>query len=57
MEFDKQNKVIIASLNSVEARAFVKFLQSEIVRHLKDVADAEDLMVTVREKFNIQDEV
>lgn len=51
MKFNKENKVIIESMDEAECRAFVKFLQSEIYRHLRDVADAEDLMREVRDKI------
>ena len=33
MRFDETNKVIIETMNEAEARAFVKFLTSEIARH------------------------
>ena len=52
MNFDEENKVIISSLNKTEARAFIKFLKSEIFRHLRDIEDARDLIEKARELFN-----
>ena len=44
MIFDKQYKVIIDSLTLEEARAFVKFLDSEILRHRGDIIHAQELI-------------
>jgi len=54
MEFDQTNKVIISTLDEAEARAFVKFLQSEIKRHEYDIDKAVELIDIVRRKFNIE---
>ena len=34
MEFNDKHKVIVGTLNRAEAKAFIKFLQSEIIRHV-----------------------
>ena len=48
MEFNKEHKVIISTLNEAEAEAFVKFLRSEIIRHEDDIELAEELIRLVR---------
>lgn len=53
MKFDIEAKVIVETLNREEARAFVKFLKSEILRHQVDIQQAEDLMIHVCSKFGI----
>jgi len=55
MKFDETNKVIIDSMNQSEARAFVKFLMSEIARHQMDIDNARDLIYDVCLKFKIAD--
>ena len=47
MKFDDDNKVIIETLTEVEASAFIKFLQSEILRHQRDIEDAKKLIERV----------
>ena len=37
MEFNKEHLVIIETMDVYEARAFVKFLYSEILRHQQDI--------------------
>jgi len=49
MKFDEQNKVIIDTLSKVEAKAFIKFLKSEIYRHQDDIEQARRLIEKVRE--------
>lgn len=44
------NKVIVGTLNTAEARAFVKFLQSEIIRHEDDINQAKSLIGYVRKE-------
>ena len=44
-------KVIVKSLNQDEARAFVKFLQSEIIRHEDDLNQAKSLIGLVRKEI------
>lgn len=51
MEFNKEHKVIIGTLNKDEARAFVKFLLSEIVRHHDDINQAKSLIGYVRKEI------
>ena len=41
MKFNKDNKVIISSLNNVEADAFVLFLEEENIRHAEDINEVE----------------
>lgn len=48
MQFDKENKVIIETLNQAEARAFIKFLHSEILRHQNDIQRARELIERVK---------
>lgn len=54
MLFDEANKVIIDTLNKTQAKAFVKFLNSEIIRHALDIQQAYDLIETVKKKFNLE---
>jgi len=54
MIFDNENKVIIETMNKVEARVFIKFLQSEIARHLMDIRQAHELIREVKIKFGIE---
>ncbi len=51
MKFNEQSKVIIETLNVNEASAFIKFLESEIIRHEDDIHQARDLIITVKLKF------
>ena len=45
MEFnDESHKVIIRSLSRIEAKAFIKFLESEIIRHEDDIRQAQKLI-------------
>ena len=53
MDFNRENKVIINTMNQTEAVAFIKFLRSEILRHKRDIDDAFDLIIHVGLKFNI----
>ncbi len=58
MEFNKQCLVIIDTLNREQAVAFIRFLQSEILRHRMDIDEADKLIGKVMEKFEIlEDEV
>ena len=51
MIFDNQHPVIIDSLSSNEARAFVKFLESEIIRHQDDIFQAQELINEVKMRW------
>ncbi len=51
MEFSKEAKVIINTMNKDEANAFLKFLDSEIIRHQVDIEQAKKLISDVREMF------
>jgi len=53
MEFDKEHRVIISTMNALEAVAFIKFLQSEILRHQQDITDAAKLIRIVEEQFHV----
>jgi hypothetical protein len=53
MEFSKNYKVLIDTMNESEARAYIKFLDTEIVRHLDDILQADRLKQEVKEKFNL----
>ena len=55
MKFDEANKVIIETLSTTEARAFVLFLKSEIARHQLDIDNAYSLCYTVINKFKLDD--
>ena len=48
MIFNDEHKVLISTLNQHEAKAFVKFLQSEIIRHKDDIQQAEDLIFLIQ---------
>ena len=56
MKFDDQCKVIIDTMDESEAKAFIKFLASEIFRHMRDIDDARKLVKTVEEKFRLKGE-
>lgn len=51
MDFNKQNKVIINSLNQDEARAFIKFLRSKIIRHEDDINRVKSLIGLVKREI------
>lgn len=51
MEFDEQHKVIIKTLNKDEARTFIKFLDSEIIRHKGDILGARLLKHIVKKEI------
>ena len=52
MTFDEENKVIIETMDAPECKAFIKFLKSEIYRHIQDIEQAQELIGKVREKIN-----
>ena len=47
MEFNSEHKVIINTLSRIEAKAFIKFLESEIIRHEDDIELARQLIKEV----------
>uniref|UniRef100_A0A6M3LQ75 Uncharacterized protein n=1 Tax=viral metagenome TaxID=1070528 RepID=A0A6M3LQ75_9ZZZZ len=55
MKFNETNKVIIETMNTEEAKAFVKFLKSEIARHQMDIDNARDLIYDVCFRYRIAD--
>ena len=42
MDFDKEHKVIIETMNKAEAKAFLGFLDEEKMRHVEALAQAMD---------------
>ncbi len=48
MKFDDKDKVIIETMDTAEAQAFIKFLDSEIHRHLRDVREAMELQSKIQ---------
>ena len=50
MDFNDEHKVIISTLTQDEARAFVKFLESEIIRHQDDINQAKSLIGYVKKE-------
>ena len=48
MEFNSECKVIISTLSRIEAKAFIKFLESEILRHECDIEQAYELIRIVK---------
>ena len=53
MEFDTSHKVIVESMSTREAKAFIKFLKSEIMRHQQDIEDAKLLIDKVKEIYGV----
>ena len=53
MDFNSDNKVIIDSMDRTEAKAFIKFLESKILRHQKDIQQADGLIMEVKVKFDL----
>lgn len=50
MQFNQENKVIIFTMDRTESIAFIKFLYSECLRHIKDIEEATKLMEEVIER-------
>ncbi len=48
LEFNNEHKVIIETLSEAEARAFIKFLESEIIRHEDDIKLAKELIIQAK---------
>ena len=53
MEFDVTHKVVVESMSTREAKAFIKFLRSEIRRHQQDIEEAELLIKKVKGIYGI----
>ena len=51
MEFNNEHKVIINTLSRIEAKAFIKFLESEIIRHRDDILLARELIRKVEQEI------
>ena len=51
MEFNSEHKVIISTLSRIEAKAFIKFLESEIIRHQDDIDQAKSLIGYVKNRI------
>ncbi len=56
MQFDEQSKVIIDTMTVLEAKAFCKFLSSEIIRHQDDIEQAVKLKARVIEKYGLRED-
>ena len=56
MRFDEACKAIIYSLTRPEASVFVKFLESEIARHTRDIDEAKELIIRVRDMYRLDRE-
>jgi len=55
MRFDEQHMVLINSLTTEEASAFIKFLKSEILRHEMDIKNARNLIYKICMKYKLGD--
>ena len=53
MQFNEKQKVIIESLTVPEANAFIKFLETEVIRHMVDIEKAEELIIQVRNMYRL----
>jgi len=53
MKFNKYHLTIIKSLTREESGAFIKFLESEIIRHLEDISETMDKIKKVKKRFNL----
>ena len=51
MEFNEEHKVIINTLSRIEAKVFIKFLESEIIRHQDDIDQAKSLIGYVKNQI------
>ena len=51
MKFNSHNKVLVPTMNDMEARAFIKFLQAEIHRHERDIDEARALIRRVEKRL------
>uniref|UniRef100_A0A6M3JVD1 Uncharacterized protein n=1 Tax=viral metagenome TaxID=1070528 RepID=A0A6M3JVD1_9ZZZZ len=54
MIFNEQHKVIIKTLDTSEAKAFIKFLRSEIIRHEDDINQAKALIGYINKEILCQ---
>ena len=52
IKFNKDDITDMNLLNKPEARAYIKFLESEKRRHLKDVEDIDKKITEVKKRFN-----
>ena len=55
MEFTEECKVIIGTMDESDAKAYVKFLLTEIARHKQDIDNATDLCYDVIRRFHLGD--
>ena len=54
VKFNKEtHKVDIKTMNKTEAKAFIRFLQSEGIRHADDIKDLEVLIEEVKRRFEL----
>jgi len=54
MRFNKNHKVILDTLNKIEAKAFVAFLAGEKVRHQMNIYECGDYIEKHRRKGNTE---
>ena len=54
MIFNDEHKVKIETMNKEEAKAFIIFLDTEIIRHLDDIKQAKTLKETVKKLFGLE---
>ena len=54
MKFNKEtHKVEIETMNRTEAKAFIRFLMSEKIRHADDIKDLEILIEEVKRRYEL----
>ncbi len=51
MIFNEKHKVIVSTLSEAEAHAFIKFLESEIIRHEDNINQARSLLGLVKKEI------
>lgn len=51
MLFTSQHKVIVSSMNKTEAKIFIVFLETEILRHQDDINKAKSLIGYVKKEI------
>ena len=53
MQFSEQHKVKIESMTRDEAKVFIIFLETEILRHQEDIVEAEKLTKKVKDMYRL----
>ncbi len=54
MKFSDEHKVIVSSMNKTEAKIFIVFLETEIIRHQDDINQAKSLIEYIRKEILIK---